>query len=87
MPYAWVPAPSDPKLKVIKSLPKGAEVFGKTASLGDKTWHKCYGCGGWIEGDANEYHEDTIGPLCGRRGRSSHCRRCGLEIDFFGAMS
>ena len=67
MPYEWVPAPSNPNLKVIKDLPKGAKVSYKTASLGDKTWHKCYGCCGWIEGEANKYHEDTIGPLCGER--------------------
>ena len=87
MPYGWVPASFDPRLELLKEPPVGAICDFKNAYLDDKQWHKCPMCKGWIEGAPNEYREDTIGPLCGRRGTTSHCRRCGWEIGFSGMMS
>lgn len=49
--------------------------------------HFCGLCGGWIEGTMNESYEDSIGPLCGRRGTVMSCRRCGWELKFVGMYS
>lgn len=49
--------------------------------------HFCPICKGWVEGEPDERREDTIGPLCGRRGIVASCRRCGWEIDFNGMVS
>jgi hypothetical protein len=79
------------EMKVLKELPEGVEVSGDEAILfkDDKVfnWHFCKRCEGWIEGRAGTQSEDTIGPLCGRRGHSTYCLRCGHEISFFGMMS
>lgn len=77
MPYRmqWVPAPTDENLVVHEEKPQGV-------------YHKCFACGGWIEGRANRFQEDSIGgPLSGRKGTVEHCRRCGQEINFFGMRS
>jgi hypothetical protein len=88
MPFqtVWVPLEKPPK--VVKKLPDGAEVEGRCeAHLGDKEWHKCSMCKGWVEGRAGQRREDSMGILCGRRGRVTYCQRCGHEIGFFGMVS
>lgn len=47
----------------------------------------CCQCGGWIEGHADEYQVNDLGPLSGRRGTEFYCRRCGAEVGFFGMMA
>lgn len=76
MPYeaTWFPAPVDESLVVHLETVSGA-------------CYKCRYCGGWIEGQPNQYEEDTLAPLAGRRGTVKHCRRCGREIGFFGMVS
>lgn len=58
---------------------------GKPLDL--RTFYECRFCEGWIEGQPYEYHEDNLGPLCGRRGTTSSCIRCGHEIGFSGMVS
>jgi len=55
--------------------------------LDHRTYYYCRECKGWIEGKPTEYHEDNIGPLCGRRGTVTACIRCGDEIGFCGMVS
>jgi len=76
MPYraTWFPASVD------KSLIVHPERLAKPC-------YHCRYCGGWIEGHPNQYEENSLGPLSGRKGTASHCRRCGQEIAFFGMMS
>jgi hypothetical protein len=52
-----------------------------------RMFYECKFCNGWILGHPYEQHEDDIGPLCGRRGYSSRCIRCGNEIAFCGMVS
>lgn len=52
-----------------------------------RIFYFCNYCNGWINGHPYEYHEDDIGPLCGRRGIVSSCIRCGHEIAFSGMVS
>ena len=98
MPFQmqWVPAPADPKLPVLKKLPKGAQSGWGGAYLIKKEgkkdesvqhWHECPFCKGWIPGEAFESEENTLGPLSGRSGTATYCRRCGREIGFSGVMS
>jgi len=91
MPYQMVWIPPEKEINVIKELPNGTEVRGDTAFLDDgktfKQWYKCERCEGWVEGEPDEYNEDTIGPLCGRRGTVTSCKRCGWEISFWGEQS
>ena len=77
MPYraVWFPAPKDESLVVSKE------------KLPEKPCYKCHYCDGWIDGRPYRYKEDTLAPLAGRRGTASHCRRCGQEIGFSGAIS
>lgn len=49
--------------------------------------YHCPYCKGWIDGRPYEYRVDNIGPLCGRRGITSSCIRCGREIGFSGMVS
>jgi len=49
--------------------------------------HFCPICKGWVEGKPDQHQEDTMGPMCGRRGNVTSCRRCGWEIDFNGSVS
>lgn len=49
--------------------------------------HFCPSCMGWVEGKPDMLREDTSGPLCGRKGTSTSCRRCGRKIGFFGSVS
>lgn len=81
MPYrmTWVPgcdaqAPTDESLVMHKERPPGV-------------FHYCAQCDGWIDGRANRFREDTLGPLSGRRGTAEHCLRCGHCIGFFGEVS
>jgi len=74
MPWRWLPPKNDPSLKVYRKKPDGIA-------------YKCHWCKGWIEGEPIREHEDTIGPLSGREGTVEYCRRCGLEIGFFGMVS
>ena len=76
MPFElrWIPAPKDESLIVHKEKLSGP-------------CHECRYCGGWIEGIANSYHENTLAPLAGRKGTVEYCRRCGREISFFGMRS
>jgi len=101
MPYQleWFDAPEDKSLPVLDALPNGVaertrlfgprEAWGTPADGWFRRFHFCHHCGGWIEGDANEYHENTLDSahLAGRRGKAYHCLRCGREIAFFGAVS
>lgn len=97
MPYKTVyfPAPTNLELPVLKKQPDGREFnFGVKSVIvmdGDnkgKHYYECADyCKGWIEGEPSHFREDTMGPLCGRRGYSDHCIRCGHEIHFSGAVS
>lgn len=58
---------------------------GKKLDL--RNFYFCRFCEGWIEGDAYEYRENTIGPLCGRDGTVYSCIRCGHELGFSGRVS
>jgi len=55
--------------------------------LDHRMFYTCQFCKGWIEGRPYEYQENTIGPLCGRKGYVSSCIRCGNEIGFSGMVS
>ena len=88
----WEPAPQDMSIKVWKEdeLPENISVIGKKRAItqdGTRWFYYCRFCEGWIEGEPNAYDEDTMGPLCGRRGVASHCKRCGEEINFCGVIS
>jgi predicted RNA-binding Zn-ribbon protein involved in translation (DUF1610 family) len=94
MPYQqeYIPAPTDFSLKVVKDKPEGHETdFAAVVKQifdmenGD-VWHFCPKCDGWIRGKPNQFEENTLGPLCGRQGTTSHCARCGYEINFSGMM-
>jgi hypothetical protein len=95
MPYKmrWVPAPNNDALAVHKELPDGfaetEEPWGYRVARGPHyaPMHFCPRCGGWIDGHATDYREDTTGPLCGRRGTAYHCARCGWELAFVGMVS
>lgn len=62
-----------------------AQKSGK--ALDHRSFYECTYCNGWIEGRPYEYYESDLGPLCGRRGTVSSCRRCGREIGFSGMVS
>lgn len=87
-------------LTVHKELPAGVvehvplfgglrEARGTAADGVYHMFHYCARCGGWIEGNANTYHENTHMPhmLAGRKGETYYCKRCGREIAFVGIMS
>ncbi len=76
MPWVWTSPKQHLELEVFKDEPwdKGVYTY-------------CPWCKGWIEGFPIQEHEDTMGPLSGRCGTVSYCRRCGHEIDFFGSIS
>ena len=84
-------APADESLAVSANLPTEfvEDDMGYRDARGPHATHMhyCPKCGGWIEGHANQFREDTLGPLCGRRGTTYHCRRCGYEIGFTGCMA
>ena len=52
-------------------------------------YYHCPHCEGWIAGEPNQYHENTLvaGQLGGRSGDVYYCRRCGHEIGFVGMVS
>lgn len=52
-----------------------------------REFYECKYCDGWIEGSPSSYREDNIGHLCGRRGETFSCIRCGREIGFTGMVS
>lgn len=92
----WVPAPKNKSLPVLKELPPGQQRVqdswlggAKTGYVNGEPYHWCDRCGGWIEGEANEYSVNTLNSsmLCGRRGKEYYCRRCGEEIGFMGMRS
>lgn len=53
----------------------------------EKFYTFCEACNLWVEGHAWRSYESDIGPLCGREGYATVCRRCKQEINFFGKMS
>lgn len=55
--------------------------------IDQRQFYNCRHCKGWIEGDPYQYKESSLGPLCGRRGTTSACIRCGKEIAFSGLVS
>ena len=100
MPWqqTWVPAPKDESIEVLSGTrdlpPQGFELdelyWGtRTAQkrIPYKTAYHCCFCNGWIEGQPNEFPVNTLGPLRGRSGIESYCRRCGNEIGFVGKMA
>lgn len=50
-------------------------------------YHFCPRCNLWIEGQPITGRVDTMDVMCGRKGETKHCRRCGVEFDFSGAVS
>lgn len=50
-------------------------------------WHFCPRCDLWIEGEPEKEREETMQCLSGRSGTVKRCRKCGVELDFFGAIS
>lgn len=101
MPWGltWYDAPKNMSLEVHKELPYWAHErslsWGVKEAEGwpdEDTWvffHYCRHCGGWIEGHAQEFKENTMDStrLAGRSGVAYHCLRCGQEIGFSGAVS
>lgn len=98
----WEPAPENKDIPVLETLPEGLnekpcwgnykmaetpleEVISKKIPW--IYYYHCHWCKGWIKGRPNEYREDTIGPLSGRRGTAFYCIRCGNEIGFSGMVS
>lgn len=63
------------------------EKYKANKNFKERRFYSCRYCKGWIEGEPYEYHEDDIGPLCGRRGDVFSCIRCGNEIGFCGMVS
>ena len=55
--------------------------------IDSRIFYHCQYCEGWIEGSPSQHNEDTIGPLCGRRGTVTVCCRCTHEIGFCGMVS
>jgi hypothetical protein len=68
-------------------LEKVIEASEKKLPVDTRIFYHCNYCKGWIHGHPYEYHQDDIGPLCGRRGYVSSCIRCGNEIAFCGMVS
>ena len=93
MPWqmTWEIAPQNLELEVIKKLSSNYLPLNSFISYNKDNrldcMFYCQYCEGWIKGQPTEYQEDTLGPLCGRRGIASYCIRCGNEIDFYGVMS
>lgn len=91
-PKVWG-RPVNTSLKFVKEKPVGKDPhnsieLSKTDVFADgKRWYYCKYCEGWVEGEPWHESEDTIGPLCGRRGHSEVCKRCDNEISFFGMVS
>lgn len=83
----------DRSLPVHPALPDGGievkpDDWGLGAIIaGLKPYHRCPRCKGYIEGHPVERREDSLAPLSGRRGVSSHCRRCDRELHFSGMVS
>ena len=101
MPYRMVyePAPKNMELLVYPDLPKEyAEQphwltipfrWARHTETYEEMYFCDHDCKGWIEGNPNKYHVNTLEPehLAGRRGEEFYCRRCGRQIAFVGLMS
>jgi len=68
-------------------IDKLIEMHKADVKFRETQFYNCKYCKGWIEGEPYQYHEDNIGPLCGRRGTVYSCIRCGREIGFSGMVS
>jgi len=83
----------DSRVKFFKEKPIGKDSrtsheFSDRSIWSDgKQYYYCRYCEGWIEGQMSYSREDTIGPLCGRRGEARGCIRCQNELEFFGMYS
>jgi len=83
----------DPRIKFLKEKPIGKDSrtyheFSDRNIISDgERYYYCRYCEGWIEGQMSYRREDTIGPLCGRRGEARGCIRCNNELEFFGMYS
>jgi hypothetical protein len=53
----------------------------------DRYYYYCKECKGYVKGIMNEQGENSLGPLCGRLGKTYNCCRCGWELDFQGCIS
>ena len=80
---------SGPDMTVFKVLPPGVKplVYAsyKAVGSGNRQYHKCPECGGYIEGPPLIQTEDDLpGFAEGRRGTVVRCRRMGDVIIFTG---
>ena len=76
----------DPTRLVLKSLSETARKFDDNTGVqraidGEKRYHYCGICGGWVLGDPSLHFEDTRN-IKGRRGTVYQCRKCMNEIVF-----
>lgn len=55
--------------------------------MSEKLAYECKHCNSIIIGMPISDEEDTIGPLCGRRGYSLECGHCHSELKFSGMVS
>lgn len=100
MPYKseWFDAPKNMSVQVFKDLPENyieepryflnkSFRIAKTAKYSFAYFCNHKECKGWILELPNEYEENTIGILSGRKGTVFYCVRCGNEIGFEGMYS
>lgn len=66
---------------------KVIELANNKQEWDEREFYHCRNCDGWIEGKPYEYKENSMGILCGRRGTTSSCNRCGDELGFSGMVS
>lgn len=83
---------SGPDMVVLKTLPSGIKSLTyapyKAVGSGNRQFHFCKNCGGWIEGSPLVQTEDDLPEFAeGRRGTVVRCRRMGHEIGFTGVYN
>jgi len=83
---------SGPDMPVLKALPSGVRPLTyapyKAVGSGNRQYHRCNECGGWLEGSPLVQTEDDLSEFTeGRRGVVTRCRRMGHELAFTGVYN
>ncbi len=91
MPMRYELPQGNPDLELFKKLP-AEEIWThltdeKAINNKDEEYNHCYRCDGWVKAPLIQDSVDDMGMMCGRRGETWNCARCGWEIHFFGMMS